>query len=139
MSRTTTLQVQALLGADYDGVSDLQQFIDTATVITNRVETYAREFRGTVLSSAELELIERWLSAHFYCQSDKTYSTKATSGASGSFSGQTAMGLDSTLYGQTAMRIDYSGALVKIDKGSVATGAWLGKPPSSQIPYNQRD
>jgi hypothetical protein len=141
--RTTIAKVQALLGDDYgvkeDGTSpDLQPFIDTATVITDRVDACATKKRID-LTDAELELIERWVAAHLYTAQDKPYSSRSTAGASGQFQGQTAMGYDSTRYGQEAQRIDYSGCLRNIDKQQRAGMAWLGKPLSSQIPYRNRN
>jgi hypothetical protein len=95
--------------------------------------------RSVTLSSTLLELIERWLAAHFYAQSDQLYQSKNTGGAGASFQGQTAMGLSNTSYGQQAKMLDISGCLAAFDKGTQARMYWLGKPPSSQIPYSQRN
>lgn len=141
--RTTLVKVQALLGDDYgvkeDGTSpDLQTFIDTATVIVDRVNTCASN-KDITLTDAELELIERWLSAHLYTAQDKPYSSRSTAGASGQFQGQTGMGYESTRYGQEACRLDYSNCLRNIDKQQRVRLGWLGKPTSEQIPIDQRD
>jgi hypothetical protein len=143
MPRTTILQVQGILGSNYgpleDGtLPDLQQFIDSATVIVDRVATCASN-RNKTLTDGELELIERWLSAHLYAQMDMLYQSRSTGGASGSFQGQTGMSLDSTRYGQTAVNIDYSGCLSAIGKRQATQFMWLGKPASQQIPIDQRD
>ena len=142
MARTTAAAVKLVMapGKDYDTnrSPDLTPFIDTASAVVDRVAACATA-KGITLSSTELELIERWLSAHFHCVSDKPYSTRSTQGASGGFHGQTAMALDATLYGQTAKGIDYSGCLAAIFAKQKARMKWLGKPPSEQVDYVNRD
>ena len=143
MPRTSDVAVEGLLrsgadDSDYDGESSLQPFIDTANVIVTRVAACATA-KGITLSSAELELIERWLAAHFYKCSDQAFSSESTGGASGSYQGQTGMYLEGTKYGQTAINLDYSGCLLAISKGMRAGASWLGKVPSERIPYEQRD
>lgn len=138
--RTTTGAVKKILDRHYDAdrSPDLQPFIETATAIVARVEACAIA-KETPLTSAELELIERYLSAHFYEHSDPMFTSKSTAGASGSHQGQFMMGFDSTKYGQTALRIDPSGCLASLDKRQRAGGFWLGKRTQDQIPYNQRN
>jgi hypothetical protein len=140
MARTNAAAVQALLGNDYDAdaAPSLTPRIETATVIVDRVATCATA-KAITLTAAELELIERWLSAHFYAMTDQTYSSKSTGGASASFHGQTGLALDATKYGQTAKLLDYSGCLTAIGGRQVASGAWLGKRPSEQTLYTDRD
>ena len=142
MARTTAAAVQAVLapGKDYDTEDEpsLDPFIDTATAIVDRVEDCAVA-KDRTLTDAELELIERWLAAHLYAMSDQTYASKSTAGASASFHGQTGMHLEATKYGQTALTVDYSGCLSAISKRQVARLVWLGKPPSEQLPYTDRD
>lgn len=143
MSRTTTTAVQSLLetGGDYDlkRRPSLQVFVDTANVVTTRVAACAVR-NDDPLTSDELELIERWLSAHAYAMSDQTYAGKSTGGASGSFQGQTGMRLEATKYGQMALSIDHSGCLAKIaNKSNRIRFGWAGKVPSEQIDYDERD
>jgi len=147
VARTTAAAVKAVMlpGEEYDTVTEpsLTPFIDTASAYVDDIVTCAAERSPAVtLSAARLELIERWLAAHFYAQSDKPYASKNTEGASASFHGQTAMYLESTLYGQTAMRLDKSGCLSSIGSGAerkVASAVWLGRPPSEQTDYSDRD
>ncbi len=138
MARTTPDLVQALLQNDYGPGVDLEPFIDTATLIVSRVASCAT-LKGLGLSATELEMIERWLAAHFYVMSDQVLASKSTNGASGSFQGQTGMSLESSKYGQAAMNVDYSGCLTAIAKRQFAGGFWIGKRPSEQIPYQQRN
>ncbi len=49
------------------------------------------------------------------------------------------MGIEATTYGQTALTIDYSGCLTAINKRQFASATWLGKAPSEQISYEDRD
>ena len=140
MARTTTLLVQGILVGDYDGSTDLTPYIDTASLFVDEVEECAIN-KGRPLSAAKLEMIERWLAAHFYGQSDKPLTQKSTQDASATFAGQTGMYLESTLYGQTASRLDPSGCLQAIagNERKVASLFWAGKPPSTQTDYIDRD
>lgn len=126
-------------GGDYDDDNEpsLDGYIAAASVIVDRVYTCSVS-KNLTLSTTELELVERWLTAHFYCMSDQTYASKNTTQASASFKGQTGMGLEITNYGQMAKRLDYSGCLEAIDKRKFASVGWLGKFPSQQIPYEER-
>lgn len=137
--RTNSASVQAILGGNYDGVTTLTPFIDAASSIVDDVASCASD-AGTPLSSAKLELIERWLSAHCYAHMDQTFASKGTEGASASFHGQTGMYLASTRYGQFATTLDPTGCLQSVAGGQVsrAGGFWLGKTPSEQIAYEDR-
>lgn len=140
--RTTTTAVQTLLGIDYDDEvqPSLQPFVDTATVIVDRVAACAIT-REVTLTDGELELIERWLAAHFYVQRDQTYSSSSQGGASGSFQGQTGMYLESSKYGQSAIRVDWSGCLAALNKGvqNAVRIFWAGKTESEQLTYDERN
>lgn len=121
--RTNTGAVLAVLepGKEYDTLfsPDLTPFMDAAQALTNRVYT-SSAIRGYIYTAPELEVIERYLAAHFYCTSDKVYASKSAGGASGSFMQQTGKGLEQTPHGQTALRLDYSGVLNGIDKAARA-------------------
>jgi hypothetical protein len=144
MARTTSELVEGLLSDDYDGESSLTVHVTSAYVMVNRVVTCATN-KGITLSDEELELIERWLAAHFYASVDQPYEEKETAAgrgkSRGKFQGKTAMYLEGTKYGQNAMALDYSGCLSAIASGKkrVARVDWLGKPPSEQIDYDDRD
>ena len=140
-TRTTQAAVIVLLSENYDGSANLSAFIDTASAVVDRVA--ALDADG-ILSDANLELIERWLSAHYYAQSDPLYQSRSNGGASGSFQGQTAMVFSNTNYGQQAMALDFTMALSKMNQEALEGGrrkagfAWLGKNKSSQIDYENR-
>lgn len=125
---------------DYDGVTSLVPFIQTASALVDAISSYASD-NGVSMGASLLELIERWLAAHYYCQADRLYSFKTTEGAQATFQGKTGMYLEYTPYGQTAVGLDSSGYLASLAQGGRkrASISWLGKPPSSQIDYDQRD
>jgi hypothetical protein len=146
MARTNDAAVKALLlpGRDYDTeqAPSLTPFIDTASAMVDDVADCITAKGGTAHSVSRLELIERWLSAHYFKVSDKGYSSRSTEGASGAFDGQTAMYLESTLYGQTALRLDSSGCLEAAGgAGGIKTAGagWMGRPPSEQTDYVDRN
>jgi len=145
MPRTTSAAVLAILGDNYGksrqlGANpDLSPFIEAAGSYVDDIVTYATSDGRLVPNAAKQELLERYLAAHCYLIMDQAYASKGTAGANASFQGQTGMYLEGTKYGQFALRLETSGTLAALDKRQVAGGAWLGKPPSSQIPYDQRD
>jgi hypothetical protein len=133
--RTTTTAVQTLLGANYGALPDgtspsLQPYVDAATNLVDQVVTCATA-KGTTIDATTLELIERWLSAYLYTRMDPLYKSRSTKDASGSFADYG--------YKETAISLDPSGCLAGILKGQTAGMVWLGKPPSSQINYVDRD
>lgn len=142
MARTNSAAVQGVLLNDYDSAEapSLTPFIDTASIIVDRIATCATK-KGITLTGSELELIERWLAAHFYGVSDQPYTASRTLDAYGQFQGRTNMYLEATKYGQMAMVLDNSGCLAAIgtEVRKRASMAWLGKTKTEQIPYEQRD
>ena len=141
MARTDADMVKAVMlpGKDYDTTAapSLTRFINMATALTDRVNTCATG-RGLTLTTAELLEIETLLAAHFYQASDQGYTSKGTKGASASFHGQTGMRLEGTKYGQAALTLDISGCLGSLGKAR-ARGKWLGRAPSDQTAYEDRD
>lgn len=141
MARTTADKVRGVLMRDYDTVDlpSLTPFVETANSLTDEVAAVAAG-RNVSLGSARLELIERWLAAHFYSQSDRPYAENMTRSAQAKYQGQTGMHLESSFYGQTAMVLDTSGALRSLNSpAGRAYAAWLGKAPSEQTDYVERD
>jgi hypothetical protein len=142
MARTTSSAVQGVLLRDYDSRDNpsLTPFIDTASSVVDDVALCAVN-KGTPLSDAKLELIERWLSAHCYAMNDQPYAEKKTMQASAVFQGRTGMYLEATKYGQMAVSLDPTGCLSAIASGSrkKASIAWLGLPESEQTPYRDRN
>lgn len=125
MSRTNSTLVEGILGNEWNGTTDLTPYIDTASSLVDDLVANASSLNITAPASGKLELIERWLSAHFYQQMDPGYQSKKTKDASGDFTGKTGMNLSSTRYGQSAMMLDTTGFLRQ--NQNVAYSAWLGK------------
>ena len=150
MARTTSTLVIGILGRDYDSQPEvgsppsLTPYIDTASALVDDVVANAAALGLPALAVGRLELIERWLSAHYYQQSDQGFQSKSTDGASASFKGQTSKGLNGTQYGQSAITLDTTKYLQKIaaevdgNQAKTATLLWLGKNPTDQIDYETR-
>lgn len=135
--RTTADEVASVIDASCE--IDLRPFIVAANILTDRVSSCATE-KGYSLSSEELRTIEQYLAAHFYGLRDGQYQSKSTERASATFQGKTGLGLDLTWWGQTAKMFDTSGCLSSFgSSGTVASLTWLGKPPSDQLHYTERD
>lgn len=137
MAFTTANLVQGILGANYgalpDGtLPDVQQYIDTAHNLILRANSSAAK-KGWTLTSAELEIMERWLSAYYYTQMDPIYQTRSTGGASGGFvsPGKDA---DANRYRQGAIESDPSGSLNALLKRQSASGFWAGSDSKCQTP-----
>ena len=75
---------------------------------------------STVLTTAILKEIERWLSAHFLSVGLESRLTgQSAGGASDSYeTNKTGMGLKLTRYGQQACVLDISGALSRLGEGA---------------------
>lgn len=140
MSRTTAAAVKEILNRDYDSIDEpsLDGYIDTAAALVDQMVICATRKRITISDSLQ-ELIMRWLSAHAYALSDRTYKSRSTLRASGGFDSQTAMHLDATTYGQMARDLDPSGCLENMNKSNRVRAFWLGRRPSEQTDVIDRD
>lgn len=134
--RTSPALVKEIIEFDTD--LSMQPFIIAAS---NMVDQLAAEADTEyTLAAATLELIERWLAAHFYAMRDQQYSSKSTGGAGGSFQGQTSMVLTATQYGQMAMLLDTTNWLSKRSR-EVLEGrkrmifTWVGNEPEDIESY----
>lgn len=118
--RTTTGAVQAL--GNFPASLDLQPFIDTAVSIVDDIEALG----DSCMNAAKLELVERWLSAHFASMLSPMATSKSIAGASMSFEGvASGQGIASTRFGVQAMVVDCTGHLRRLENGP-ATMQWLG-------------
>ena len=142
MARTTEALVKAVLrlgsqGGDYDDANNpsLTRYIAAANLLTTRVATCATN-RGVTLSDDELTEIETWLGAHYYTKADRVYQSKSTNGASASF---VLDPKNPEPYKAVALEIDISGCLAALLAGNRARLKWVGKVPSEQTAYEDRD
>lgn len=83
-------------------------------------------------SAVELELIERWLSAHFYAVRESRVKTEKADVVSQTVQSKVDLGFNITHYGQQALLIDYKGGLAAVQaraasgKGTMASITHLG-------------
>lgn len=131
--RTTNEAVLALIELDA-GISPAQ-FIELANELVTEVCV------PLGYTSTRLELIERWLSAHFCAVAYPRTSSESGGGVSESYQVSPGMGLDLTSYGQQVKLLDTKGGLAKLDKDtkagirSVAGINWLGSTPTETDTY----
>lgn len=137
MPRTTAAQVKAIIETDSSIIvadADLDPFILVANELVTELCT------GTAgptpaYTGTRLELIERWLAAHFYCVRDPR-STSESAGVSVNYENKVDLGLSLSRYGQQAKLLDTAGGLATLDeqtkKGTNrrVSVSWLGSPPS---------
>ncbi len=99
MPRTTPELVRGVI--DVDDAIDLSPFIFSANELVT-------EFCAVdvTYSPSRLELIERWLSAHFYATLDQQAESEGVGAVKSKYQGITAMELDGTRWGQQAMLLD---------------------------------
>lgn len=128
MARTSASSVQDILGGNYDGSTDVSPFIATATSVVDRLSALDT---GSVLSSTTLELIERWLSAHFYTVMDPLKKSEGRGKSSADYNDRS--------YLDMAKMLDSSGNLGKLMNAKSISVSWLGLVPSEQTDYEDRD
>lgn len=119
--RTTKELVGGIVELDEE--IDVSPFIETANALIDQV------CLDSDYSETLLELIERWLSAHFYSLRDPLTDLEQVKSVRVQYRGQTKLGLDFTQYGQHAKLLDVDGNLAILDEGKVklqAGIAWLG-------------
>ena len=129
MSRTTSVAVQSLIEVDAS-ISDLSPYIATASVLVDRVAA-----ADATVSADLLEMIERWLAAHFVSIRSPAIASESAGPVSASYQYSVGQHLDGTMYGQQALLLDPTGVLAAVNlqaKGKKASPRkasimWLGK------------
>lgn len=124
--RTTATAVRKIIeipSSKVDG--DIDPFIETANDLVTENCT------DSGYSDAKLELIERWLSAHFYAVMESPPAGETAGDVSENKQYQVGLGLDETKWGQQAKIIDSAGNLAALDAQSKGSGSkmslsWLG-------------
>jgi hypothetical protein len=123
VTRTTPELVAGILKVN-SGV-DLSPFILAASSLVDAIDE-----RTDAPSDERLQLIETWLSAHFYCMQFPRRSSEAAGSVSASYEGRFDLNLALSRYGQMAMVLDPTNYLKKINmpvKFKTKVGAvWLG-------------
>lgn len=123
--RTSSAAVGGIIEVDAD--ISLTPFIEVANALVTECCGDVDDYDAT-----RLELIERWLSAHFYTERDPRVKTEQAGSVRQENQSIVAIGFDNSHYGQMAMRIDTNGGLAllneQIKNGSSGskTITWLG-------------
>lgn len=138
-ARTTSVLVGGII--ELDDTIDVSPFIDTANLLVNRLCVPATDADDNpyYTDDNELEMIERWLAAHFYAIRDPRNVVSTVESLVDRFESRVDLHLDITRYGQQAMFVDTSGALAEynrtIAKGPIARRrvgvTWLGQEPDT--------
>lgn len=139
--RTNRQAVQDMLviGYNYDPAINLTPFIQRASNVVDNVASLALQYKNVTIDAATLEIVEALLACHFYQLADPGYTGRTTAGAGGQFKvGTPGEGFESTDYGRNACSVDWTGTLLAINRRKFASAAWLGKNPTSQIPWEDR-
>lgn len=124
MARTTSALIGGIIEVDEDIV--LTPFIETANAF---VTEHCSE---DDYDAVRLELIERWLAAHFYTVRDMRAESEKAGSTMEKKQSKVDLGFDTSHYGQIAMRLDTRGGLSRLNEqakrgGGVSVGAaWLG-------------
>lgn len=133
MARTTKAYIATIIELDVSIVPNdaaMEPFITVANELVTEVCT-GDSGPATAYTDARLELIERWLAAHFYAIRDPRVANESAGGVSASYESRVDLGLNLTRYGQMAMMLDTNGGLAKLDvdikKGKPHVGVfWPG-------------
>lgn len=125
MARTTSEQVEGIIEVDED--VSLTPFIAMANELVTEVCVPAG------YTAERLELIERWLAAHFYRSRDPAISYEVAGPTAATYQYKVGLYFANTSYGQMALTLDTAGGLAALSKrmeegkGSTKAGiSWLG-------------
>lgn len=123
MPRTTSSLVGGII--EVDANIDLDPFIVTANALLNKIAD------DTGHDATHLELIERYLAAHFYTLRDPRYTQERAGPVGASYQSKVDLNLATSHYGQTAMVLDTSGELAALNQlalkgGQTVSLTWLG-------------
>jgi hypothetical protein len=132
--RTTAAAVEGIL--DESPSLTLTPFIETASYLVDKACATATQDDGSdYYTATDLELIERWLSAHFY----HIAATRANREEAGSVAetkrSKVDLKLSLTHYGQQAMLLDVAGGLTTLNEEGVRISTrvtWLGTPTEEE-------
>lgn len=135
LARTTDAAVKTVLGPNYDSdnLPSLDPFLEWAYSVVTRVATAAAE-EGATFPAADAELMERYLAAHAYTAQDPLYTSRSTSGASGSFIRDPKGD-----YLKLAQAIDPTGALLAVMENNRAGAFWAGTTESAATDWADRN
>jgi len=136
MAYTTYEAVSKIVKIKESITPDAAPFIETAHYLVTKFCLPATDEDGILYHDAtSLELVERWLTAHFYSIRDVRADTEKADVVQRKVQYKVDLNLNQTQYGQQAMLIDISGELAawneKVVSGKAGLRAgltWLGTP-----------
>lgn len=108
MSRTTAEAVGKLV--EVPTGFDLAPFIETASALVDDC------CASVGYDATRLELIERWLSCHFFQMREQAVESEKAGSVSAKYRGKVDLALNVTHYGQQAMILDTKGGLARHNK-----------------------
>ena len=131
--RTTAGAVKKIIETDLELDSELDPFIETSSALIDEVCALALKPDGSLFYDAvRLELIERWLAAHFYTMfAARTESDKAGP-VSEKIQSKIDLGLQLSHHGQQVLILDTNGGLAALNRNATTGGPtragifWLG-------------
>lgn len=101
---------------------DLYPFIEVANhLVTNVCVNDTSDY-----TDATLEMIERWLAAHFYCILRNQRRFESAGRVQQALDSKVDLGLRQTRYGDQALMIDYAGNLALLDNALKTSKKTLG-------------
>ena len=124
MARTNEDSVGEIIEVDVN--IDLTPFIDTANSLVEEIASSSGH------DDARLELIERYLAAHFYTLRDPRPTSEKAGSVGVNYQSKVDLNLKTSHYGQTALVLDTSGLLAAINnrasRGKKTVSVhWLGQ------------
>ncbi len=130
MARTTEAAVQGII--EHDSSISLTPFIEIAN------DLVTSECLDSGYSAARLELIERWLAAHFYAIRDNRVASEGAGSVTTSYQFRVGLNLNVTIYGQQVLLMDTDGNFAALQAQAEGKGptrasiVWLGKTTEEQ-------
>jgi len=127
--RTTSDAVAAVI--EVDVAIDLAPFI----LVANELVTEVCSNKN--YTDSRLELIERWLSAHFYTNRDPRSVNEKAGSVGATYQSAVDLNLSTSHYGQTAMMLDTAGGLASLSNRKMKRTVgvtWLGTVPQPDNP-----
>ena len=121
--RTTSVLVASII--EVDATIGVDPFILTASELVTECCS------GVGYSSERLELIERWLAAHFYAVRDPRTTQERAGSVGAAYESKVDLHLDLTRYGQQVLLLDTNGGLAALNRAILSGGrrvsvTWLG-------------
>jgi len=135
--RTTEEAVAKIV--EVDSTIDVEPFIEVANELVTEV------CADSSYTAARLELIERWLAAHFYSVRDMKIATEAAGSVSQTHQYAVGLNLNVTVYGQQVLILDTDGSFAALQaqakSGTMRTVGitWLGKTTTDDEELDEDD